>query len=57
MPYSKVLPFEGPAWIDLCRYNPLNTLPIDRLGDDVWTQFPLPVTEQQYNKANTIIHD
>ena len=57
MPYSKVLPFEGPAWIDLCRYNPLNTLPIDRLGDDVWTQFPLPVTKQQYNKANTIIHD
>jgi len=38
--------FEGHRWIDLRRYNLLNTLPLDRQGDDVWTEFPLPVTEQ-----------
>ncbi len=38
--------FEGHRWIDLRRYNLLGTLPIDRPGDDVWTEFPLPVTEQ-----------
>ncbi len=38
--------FEGHRWIDLRRYNRLNELPIDRAGDDVWTTFPLPVTEQ-----------
>lgn len=38
--------FEGHRWIDLRRYNLLNTLPIDRPGDDVWTEFPLPTTEQ-----------
>jgi hypothetical protein len=38
--------FEGHRWIDLRRYNRLNELPIDRPGDDVWTAFPLPVTEQ-----------
>ena len=38
--------FEGHRWIDLRRYNLLNTLPIDRTGDRVWSQFPLPVTEQ-----------
>ena len=38
--------FEGHRWIDLRRYNLLNTLPIDRTGDDVWSEFPLPVTEQ-----------
>ncbi len=37
--------FEGHRWIDLRRYNLLGTLPIDRPGDQVWTQFPLPVTE------------
>jgi len=37
--------FEGHRWIDLRRYNLLNTLPIDRSGDQVWTEFPLPVTE------------
>jgi hypothetical protein len=37
--------FEGHRWIDLRRYNLLNTLPIDRTGDQVWSQFPLPVTE------------
>ncbi len=37
--------FEGHRWVDLRRYNLLSTLPIDRPGDDVWTLFPLPVTE------------
>jgi starch-binding outer membrane protein, SusD/RagB family len=37
--------FEGHRWIDLRRYNRLNTLPIDRAGDDVWNAFPLPSTE------------
>ncbi|HMH22124.1 MAG TPA: RagB/SusD family nutrient uptake outer membrane protein [Puia sp.] len=37
---------EGHRWIDLRRYNLLSQLPIDRTGDDVWTEFPLPVTEQ-----------
>jgi len=37
---------EGHRWIDMRRYNLLNTLPIDRAGDDVWTQFPIPATEQ-----------
>jgi len=38
--------FEGHRWIDMRRYNLLNTLPLDRPGDDVWTEFPLPVTEK-----------
>ena len=37
--------FEGHRWVDLRRYDLLNTLPVDRAGDDVWTLFPLPVTE------------
>jgi len=36
---------EGHRWIDMRRYNRLNTLPIDRTGDDVWTQFPRPANE------------
>lgn len=38
---------EGHRWIDMRRYNLLNTLPIDRAGDDVWQQFPRPATEVQ----------
>jgi hypothetical protein len=37
---------EGHRWIDMRRYGLLNTLPIDRTGDDVWQQFPRPATEQ-----------
>jgi hypothetical protein len=37
--------FEGHRWIDLRRYHLLNTLPVDRPGDDVWSEFPLPTTE------------
>jgi hypothetical protein len=38
--------FEGHRWIDMRRYNRLNQLPLDRPDDDVWSEFPLPVTEQ-----------
>lgn len=38
--------YEGHRWIDLRRYGRLNTLPVDRVGDDIWTEFPLPVSEQ-----------
>jgi hypothetical protein len=38
--------YEGHRWIDMRRYNRLNELPVDRVSDDVWTKFPLPVTEQ-----------
>ena len=37
---------EGHRWIDMRRYNRLAQLPIDRPGDDVWVQFPIPATEQ-----------
>lgn len=36
---------EGHRWIDMRRYGRLNTLPIDRPKDDVWTQLPLPFSE------------
>lgn len=36
---------EGHRWVDMRRYNRLNTLPIDRPGDDVWVRFPRPATE------------
>lgn len=36
---------EGHRWIDLRRYNLLSQLPIDRTGDDVWMQFPIPANE------------
>ncbi len=38
--------YEGHRWIDLRRYNQLGTLPVDRPSDNVWTEFPLPVSEQ-----------
>ncbi len=37
---------EGQRWVDLRRYGLLNTLPIDRPGDQVFEQFPVPVSEQ-----------
>lgn len=36
---------EGHRWIDLRRYNLLNTLPKDRPDDDVWPRYPLPQNE------------
>lgn len=38
---------EGHRWIDVRRYDRLGELPIDRPGDDVFTQFPIPLTENQ----------
>lgn len=42
---------EGHRWIDARRYNILDQLPIDRVTDgepdDVWVQFPIPLTENQ----------
>ncbi|MFO7720841.1 MAG: RagB/SusD family nutrient uptake outer membrane protein [Gillisia sp.] len=38
---------EGHRWIDARRYNILNTLPIDRAGDDVFSKFPIPLTENE----------
>jgi len=37
---------EGHRWVDLRRYGLLSQLPVDRSGDDVWTRFPIPVSEQ-----------
>ena len=37
---------EGHRWVDMRRYGLLGQLPIDRPGDDVWTEFPIPVSEQ-----------
>jgi starch-binding outer membrane protein, SusD/RagB family len=37
---------EGHRWVDIRRYGLLGTLPIDRPGDQVWSEFPLPVSEQ-----------
>lgn len=36
---------EGHRWIDMRRYDLLNTLPNDRSGDHVWPQFPRPAGE------------
>lgn len=38
---------EGHRWIDMRRYDLLNTLPIDRADDDVWKNFPRPATENE----------
>lgn len=38
---------EGHRWIDARRFDILDTLPIDRPGDDVFVQFPIPLTENQ----------
>jgi hypothetical protein len=39
--------YEGHRWIDVRRYNQLNTLPVDRPGDDIWDRFPIPQNENQ----------
>lgn len=36
---------EAHRWIDVRRYGRLDTLPIDREGDNVWEQFPIPANE------------
>lgn len=44
---------EGHYMFDLRRYDRLNEnfLPIDRPGDDVWNNFPIPQTEDEPNKC------
>jgi len=37
----------GHRWVDMRRYDKLGELPIDRDGDDVWVQFPRPITEEE----------
>jgi len=37
--------FEGHRWVDMRRYDKLNTLPIDRPNDDVWSDMPIPQAE------------
>lgn len=36
---------EGHRWIDVRRYGRLDTLPLDREGDQVFDQFPIPANE------------
>jgi len=36
---------EAHRWIDMRRFGRLNQLPLDRVGDDVWEQFPRPAAE------------
>lgn len=38
---------EGHRWIDMRRFGKLDELPLDRPEDDVWEQFPIPLTENQ----------
>lgn len=37
----------GHRWVDMRRYDRLDQLPIDRPEDNVWEQFPRPVTETE----------
>jgi hypothetical protein len=36
---------EGHRWVDMRRFGRLGDLPIDREGDDVWSEFPIPEAE------------
>ena len=38
---------EGHRWVDMRRYGKLDELPLARPADDVWTMFPIPLTENQ----------
>jgi len=38
--------YEGHRWVDMRRYDKLNTLPVDRPDDDIWSAMPIPQTEQ-----------
>jgi starch-binding outer membrane protein, SusD/RagB family len=38
---------EGHRWIDMRRFNRLDELVIDRTGDNIVTQFPIPQNENQ----------
>jgi hypothetical protein len=36
---------EGHRWIDMRRLNRTNRLPLDRMGDQILTGFPVPITD------------
>lgn len=36
---------EGHRWVDMRRWDLLDQLPLDRVGDDVWVEMPRPVSE------------
>jgi len=38
---------EGHRWVDMRRWGILNILPLDREGDNVWSEFPRPVSENE----------
>ncbi len=38
---------EGHRWIDMRRYGKLGELPLDRPDDNVWSEFPIPLAENQ----------
>ncbi len=38
---------EGHRWIDMRRYGRLDQLPLARPDDNVWEEFPIPLTENQ----------
>jgi len=38
---------EGHRWIDVRRYGRLDDLPLARSDDDIFSQFPIPLTENQ----------
>lgn len=38
---------EGHRWIDMRRYGRLDDLPLARPDDDIFSQFPIPLTENQ----------
>ena len=38
---------EGHRWIDMRRYGRLDQLPLARPEDNVWSAFPIPLTENQ----------
>lgn len=38
---------EGHRWIDMRRFDRLDELPLDRPEDDVFSKFPIPLTENQ----------
>lgn len=40
---------EGHRWIDMRRYDKLSSLPLDRTGDTIITDFPIPETEIKEN--------
>jgi hypothetical protein len=38
--------YEGHRWVDMRRYDLLSSLPIDRTGDQVWKELPIPQAEE-----------